>query len=189
MSAALAHFWNQRNVGYRSTYVIFSVKWLPDEPSLISSPRAHPEVRWFVNDRISHSYRLLESAQCQQSYGVCHVFGTGSDRSTSRTLLPQAGRLWCQPICQQPGPSFSASVSSWTLNPRRTCYFFILDPTWGKEALLPNCNRASQQRQTEWLGCIKSNHTWFFYPRAHFDLPRAYQREDVAFLYDQRFRK
>ena len=62
-----------------------------------------------------------------------------------------------------------------------TCYFVILDRTWGwvwfpppPPARLPlNRNKASQQRRTESLGHSESNHIRFYYLRWHFDPTRA----------------
>ena len=74
----------------------------------------------------------------------------------------------------------------------RTCYFVILDRTWGEGVatlpthLPPICNRASQRRR-ESLGCSESSHTQFYYPRSRFDLCRAGQIKYDVFLHDQRF--
>ena len=106
------------------------------------------------------------------------------------------GRFWCQPICQQPGPSISAAsnglAGSWIFNFRphlpfshpRPCLGEWLPPS--QLICTPNCNRASQ-RPTESLECSESIHTQFYYPRSHFDLSRAGQIKYDAFLHDKCF--
>ena len=119
------------------------------------------EVRWFGIDRISHTHAFLESAPCQQLNGMYHVFWTGSDLLTGRALLPQAGRFWCQPICQRPGPPIPAAVSclagSWTFNPRPHLLFCHPRPHLEGGGLLPQficslfaielCNKDKQNDQ------------------------------------------
>ena len=69
----------------------------------------------------------------------------------------------------------------------RTSYFAILHRTWGggyhpPARYPPYWNRTSQQRQTERSRCFESNHTRFYYLRSHFDLSRAGQTKNAAFL-------
>ena len=73
------------------------------------------------------------------------------------------------------------------LNPRPHPLFRHPRPHLGEglpptARLPPNWNRASQQRQAERSRCSESNHTRFYYLRSNFDLPRAGQTKNVAFL-------